>query len=196
MASSLHGLGLEPLKLAADPASKAAQYQQVLAGIDALISDEPDWISVLSTVASELHHAFDYFHWTGFYRMVPAAAAQPGVPSEEELTVGPYQGHTGCLRIALTRGVCGAAAREAATQLVPDVRLFPGYIACASSTLSEVVAPVIDTGSGRVVAVLDVDSDDPAAFDQVDVTWLETLCLTLGRKYAATTHPSSKNNAA
>lgn len=104
---------------------------------------EHDWVAAMATVACELHAAFAYFHWTGFYR---AAAATPAAaqhaehaqheqrPSEQQLVIGPYQGGLGCLRIPFSKGVCGAAARERRTQLVPDVHAFPGHIACASST--------------------------------------------------------------
>lgn len=130
-----------------------------------LASGEDDWIVAMSTVASELHAAFDYFHWTGFYR-----TTAPGV-----LKLGPYQGGTACLTIPFSRGVCGAAAREARTQLVPDVHSFPGHIACASSTLSEIVVPVCDRSNGTAIAVLDIDSNLPAAFTASDVAGLEHL---------------------
>jgi len=98
------------------------------------------------------------------------------------LVIGPYQGGHGCLRIDFDRGVCGAAARERRTQLVPDVSAFPGHIACASSTLSEIVVPVI-APSGHLLGVLDVDSDLPAAFTEIDRQKLEALCAELGRRY-------------
>jgi GAF domain-containing protein len=88
--------------------------------------------------------------------------------------VGPYQGTLGCLRIAFGRGVCGAAAETGQTQVVPDVHAFPGHIACDSRSASEIVAPVFDA-HGRLIAVLDVDSDRPAAFDAVDAAGLETI---------------------
>ena len=129
----------------------------------------------MASVVAELHHAFDHYDWTGFYRLV----------TPELLVVGPYQGRHGCLRIELPRGVCGAAAATRTTQLVPDVHAFVGHIACSSSTLSEIVVPVIAPG-GRLLAVLDVDSDRPAAFDEVDRTALEALCAELGRRFEAT----------
>ena len=98
------------------------------------------------------------------------------------LVVGPYQGGHGCLRISFDRGVCGAAARTKATQLVPDVEAFPGHIACSSSTRSEIVVPVV-TPDGYVLAVLDVDSDLPAAFTAIDQAPLEALCEDLGRRF-------------
>ena len=154
---------------------RAAAYEAVRRRIDALLDGEDDWIAAMATVACELHHAFEHFHWTGFYRAV----------SDDLLVVGPYQGGHGCLRITFDRGVCGAAARTRETQLVPDVEAFPGHIACSSTTRSEIVVPVV-TPEGRLLAVLDVDSDDPDAFDAVDQAMLERLCERLGRQFATT----------
>lgn len=150
-------------------------YADTLKRINALLEDEPDWIAAMATVASEIHHAFPYFHWTGFYRAV----------SDELLVIGPYQGGHGCLRIPFSRGVCGAAARTLETQFVPDVSAFPGHIACSSTTRSEIVVPVT-TPNGRMLGVLDVDSDDPAAFDEIDQENLEQLCRRLGEQFSET----------
>lgn len=150
-------------------------YAAVFKRIDALLEDETDWIAAMATVACELHHAFDYFHWTGFYRAV----------SDDLLVIGPYQGGHGCLRIPFSTGVCGAAARSRRTQLVPDVNAFEGHIACSSTTQSEIVVPVV-TPAGRLLGVLDVDSNDPAAFDEDDSVHLEVLCARLGRQFADT----------
>lgn len=154
---------------------RAALYDEVFAHIDALLQDEDDWIAAMATVACELHHAFDHFHWTGFYRAV----------SPDLLIVGPYQGGHGCLRIPFSKGVCGAAARTRETQFVPDVSTFPGHIACSSTTRSEIVVPVVTPG-GRLLAVLDVDSDFPAAFEEVDQHYLERLCIRLGKQFEHT----------
>ena len=151
---------------------RATRYEETLAGIDALLGDDADWVSAMATVACELHHAFDYYHWTGFYRAV----------TDDLLVIGPYQGGHGCLQIPFSRGVCGAAARTKQTQLVPDVEAFPGHIACSSSTKSEIVVPIL-TPAGRVLGVLDVDSDFPDAFDAVDQRYLETLCAGLGARF-------------
>ncbi|MGB0649779.1 MAG: GAF domain-containing protein [Rhodothermales bacterium] len=148
------------------------RYHDVRSRIDALLSEPCDWTAAMATVACELHHAFDHFHWTGFYRTVRPA----------HLQVGPYQGGHGCLDIPFERGVCGAAARERTTQLVPDVNQFPGHIACSSSTISEIVVPVM-TQRGDVIAVLDVDSDLPDAFDAHDQEALEDLCAMLGARW-------------
>jgi L-methionine (R)-S-oxide reductase len=152
--------------------SRAERYREVRASIDSLLEGEDDWIAAMATVTCELHHAFDHYDWTGFYRAV----------SDDLLVIGPYQGGHGCLRIPFSRGVCGAAARTRETQLVPDVEAFPGHIACSSSTKSEIVVPVLRP-DGRVLAVLDVDSDAPAAFDEIDQRALEALCAMLGRRF-------------
>lgn len=149
------------------------RFREVSARIEALLDGEDDWIAAMATVACELHHAFDRYHWTGFYRVT-----RPGL-----LVIGPYQGGHGCLRIPFERGVCGAAATERQTQLVPDVESFPGHIACSSTTKSEIVVPVL-TPDGRLLAVLDVDSDEPAAFDEIDRTALEAICTLLGERFA------------
>ncbi len=147
------------------PEDKRQSYNVVLDRVEHLIEGETDLIAVMATVACELHHAFDAFDWTGFYRVV-----QPGL-----LKIGPYQGTHGCLTIPFERGVCGAAARLRETQVVPDVREFPGYIACSSSCRSEIVVPVV-TPSGRLLGVLDIDSDRLAAFDEIDRMGLEQIC--------------------
>lgn len=160
---------LDPL--AHDDPAREARYALVRAQIDAVLDGEDDWIAALSTVACELSHGFAWFHWTGFYRVIA-----PGL-----LAVGPYQGGHGCLRIPFDRGVCGAAARTRETQVVPDVEAFPGHIACSSTTRSEIVVPVL--AGDRVLAVLDVDSDLPAAFDERDRRHLESLCAMLGERF-------------
>eukprot|EP00775_Hariotina_reticulata_P012827 gene12827-12955_t len=126
-------------------------------------AEESNWVAAAATVSSVLHQAFEYFHWTGFYCVWPDSPP-------ETLVIGPYQGKPGCLRIAFNRGICGAAARSQQTQLVPDVHAFPGHIACAASK--------------SIMAVLDVDSDLPAAFDTVDAGHLEELCSWLAAKYS------------
>jgi len=151
---------------------KDADYTRVREVIDSLLDGEDDWIAAMATVSCELHHSFAHYDWTGFYRAV----------SDELLVIGPYQGTHGCLRIPFSRGVCGAAARTKTTQLVPDVDAFPDHIACASSTRSEIVVPIVSR-SGRVLAVLDVDSNAPDAFDEIDQRHLEALAAELGRRF-------------
>lgn len=152
---------------------RVAQYGEVRARIGLLLDGEPDWVAAMATVVCELHAAFDHYDWTGFYRNV-----------EDELVIGPYQGGHGCLRIAFGRGVCGTAAATGETQRVPDVEEYPGHIACSSSTRSEIVVPVLRP-DGSVLAVLDVDSDRPDAFDDVDRENLEALARELGETYGA-----------
>jgi L-methionine (R)-S-oxide reductase len=131
-----------------------AQFIGVMSGID-------DDVAGMATLSSMLQHAFGFL-WTGFYRVV----------GPEKLLVGPYQGTLGCLEIAFGRGVCGTAAAERRTVIVPDVRRFPGHIACDARSRSEIVLPVNDA-DGRLIAVLDIDSEQLARFDQQDATSLE-----------------------
>jgi GAF domain-containing protein len=152
--------------------ARAERYAEVRAAIDSLLEGEDDFIAAMATVVCELHHGLDHYDWTGFYRVT-----EPGL-----LVIGPYQGGHGCLRIPFDRGVCGAAARTRTTQRVADVDAFPGHIACSSSTRSEIVVPVLGR-DGETMAVLDVDSDTPAAFDDDDQRALESLCADLGRRY-------------
>ncbi len=125
--------------------------------IAALTEGETDEVALMATVTCEVHHSDDRFDWTGFYR----------VTETDLLKIGPYQGGHGCLQIPFSRGVCGAAARTGEVQLVADVEAFPGHIACASSTRSELVLPVFDK-SGTVIGVFDIDSNLPNAFSQQD----------------------------
>lgn len=127
----------------------------------ALTEGETDEVALMATLACEIHHADARFDWTGFYRVVA-----PGL-----LKIGPYQGGHGCLTIPFERGVCGAAARTQSPQIVDDVTAFPGHIACAATTRSELVLPVW-TGSGALIGVLDIDSDRPAAFTEDDAARL------------------------
>ena len=134
-----------------------ADYATLSKTIASLTEGESDIVALMATVACEVHHADDRFDWTGFYR----------VTEPEMLKIGPYQGGHGCLVIPFSRGVCGAAARTGAIQIVPDVEAFPGHIACASSTRSEIVLPVFGK-DGRLIGVFDIDSDRPAAFTEAD----------------------------
>jgi GAF domain-containing protein len=132
-------------------------YEELGRVISALTENETDTVSLMATVACEVHHSDDRFDWTGFYRVV----------GPELLKIGPYQGGHGCLVIPFSRGVCGAAARTGDVQLVADVEAFPGHIACSSSTRSELVLPVRDS-AGKLLGVFDIDSDQPDAFTQED----------------------------
>lgn len=139
-------------------------YDHLRKTILALTEGETDAVALMATIACEVHHADDRFDWTGFYR----------VTEPELLKIGPYQGGHGCLVIPFSRGVCGAAARTGEIQLVPDVEAFPGHIACASSTRSELVLPVRNA-AGDVIAVFDIDSDQPDAFREADAQALSGI---------------------
>jgi GAF domain-containing protein len=148
------------------PAEKVERYAAVAEEIAAVLEGEPNVTARMATVASMLANSFESYFWTGFYVVDPE--------KPDELVVGPYQGTLGCLRIAFGRGVCGTAARSRQTQVVEDVNAFPGHIACDGRSVSEIVVPVVDK-QGHLIAVFDVDSDQPAAFDQVDAEWLERI---------------------
>jgi len=139
-------------------------YDALAASIATLTHGETDEVALMATLACEIHHASDRFDWTGFYR----------VTEPETLKIGPYQGGHGCLVIPFSRGVCGAAARSGKMQLVPDVDAFPGHIACASSTRSELVLPVFGAGQ-RLIGVLDIDSNRPDAFTTRDGEALQAI---------------------
>ena len=139
-------------------------YPTLARTIASLTEGETDAVALMATVTCEVHHADARFDWTGFYRVV----------GPELLKIGPYQGGHGCLVIPFSRGVCGAAARSRSVQLVPDVDAFPGHIACASSTRSELVLPVFD-GNGALIAVFDIDSDQPGAFTTEDAEHLAEI---------------------
>ena len=139
-------------------------YDALSKTLAALTEGETDAVALMATVACEVHHADDRFDWTGFYRVV----------APELLKIGPYQGGHGCLVIPFSRGVCGAAARTGETQLVADVDSFDGHIACASSTRSELVIPVRNA-AGELIAVFDIDSDQPDAFTRTDANALADI---------------------
>ena len=136
----------------------------------AMLDGETDEVAAMATVANGLWSALPQSNWCGFYRRIDGRT----------LAVGPYHGGLGCLRIDFDRGVCGACARTATVQLVPDVHAFPGHIACDDSTRSELVVPVFD-GEGRVRAVLDLDSPHLAGFSPAEADALQAL---LARAFA------------
>ena len=140
------------------------EYATLAQTLRALTEGESDAVALMATTACEVHHFDPRFDWTGFYRVT-----EPGV-----LKIGPYQGGHGCLVIPFSRGVCGAAARTGQVQLVPDVNAFPGHIACAGSTRSELVLPVFN-GAGDLIAVFDIDSDQPDAFTRADADALSAI---------------------
>lgn len=152
----------------ADTAAKERTYREARAELAALLDGIDDPVAVMASAASVLHLRVERASWTGFYRVVA-----PGL-----LRVGPYQGPPGCLEIPFDRGVCGAAARTGRSQVVADVHAFPGHIACDADARSEIVVPVRDR-EGELVAVLDVDSHHPAAFDEADRIGLESIARLL-----------------
>lgn len=144
-------------------------YYTLLPQIVALVEDEADPIANMANVTAALREAFGFF-WVGFYRVVG-----------EQLVLGPFQGPLACTRIGYGKGVCGTAWKEAESQLVPDVDLFPGHIACSSASKSEVVIPIF-APAGRVTAVLDIDSDKADDFSETDVRYLEELVRKIAPK--------------
>jgi L-methionine (R)-S-oxide reductase len=142
---------------------RLARFDEALPQIRAVLEGEPDAVALQSTLACLLWETFVQASWCGFYRRV----------GERELSVGPYQGTMGCLRIAFDRGVCGACARDKRVQRVPDVSAFPGHIACDDRTRSELVVPVVCGGELR--AVLDLDSLSLDAFSEAEADALLSL---------------------
>lgn len=141
---------------------KSARYRELLPQLAALVEGEPDLVANLANLSAALKEGFTSASWVGFYRMVG-----------DELVLGPFQGSIACVRIAAGMGVCGASARERRTMVVPDVRSFPGHIACDARTRSEIVVPILR--GHRVLGVLDMDSHQPAAFDDADARALEEV---------------------
>lgn len=142
---------------------KAAAYDELESQLNAVLAGISDRVAAMATVSALVHHAFGHL-WTGFYRVV-----EPTL-----LRVGPYQGTLGCLDIPFGKGVCGAAAAQRRTIIVPDVSAFDGHITCDSRSRSEIAVPVFDS-SDALIAVLDVDSSRRAAFDESDRDGLERL---------------------
>lgn len=157
---------------------KEEQYKLLTSQIEALIDGERDLIAVMSNVAAAIHQTMGFW-WTGFYRV-----------AGDELVLGPFQGSVAYMHIPYGKGVCGTAWQRAETVIVPDVEQFPGHIACSSASRSEIVVPVFDKttpsfdqeskNGGKVVAVLDIDSDKLATFDEIDRKYLEGICKLIG----------------
>ncbi|KCZ49232.1 MULTISPECIES: GAF domain-containing protein [unclassified Hyphomonas] len=147
---------------------KAAVYRDLKAEIESVVAGETSVTARYATASCILAQAFrPRYFWTGFYVVDPL--------KERELVVGPYQGTLGCLRIPFGKGVCGHVAATQEPIIVPDVHAFPGHIACDSATNSEIVVPVFDA-EGQLAAVLDVDSTEPDAFDEIDRDGLTAIC--------------------
>ena len=143
---------------------------EISTAILALTQGETDTVALMATVVCEIHQTHPFADWTGFYR----------VTAPDTLKIGPYQGGHGCLVIPFSRGVCGAAARTGKVQNIPDVEAFTDHIAWSSTTRSELVLPVRN-GQGKLLGVLDLDSDTPAAFTSEDEGWLVPLLAVVFR---------------
>lgn len=140
---------------------KKQKYELLYRQVVAMFDNERDVVANMANLAAMIHQTFGFW-WTGFYRVVG-----------QELVLGPFQGPIACTRIAYGRGVCGTAWQRGESVVVEDVEKFPGHIACSSLSRSEIVVPIYD--NDRVVAVLDIDSEHLATFDEVDKMWLERI---------------------
>jgi GAF domain-containing protein len=140
---------------------KEQKYELLYRQVVAMLDNERDVVANMANLAAMIHQTFGFW-WTGFYRVVG-----------QELVLGPFQGPIACTRIAYGRGVCGTAWQRGESVVVEDVEKFPGHIACSSLSRSEIVVPIYD--NDRVVAVLDIDSEHLATFDEVDKMWLERI---------------------
>ena len=144
---------------------KEQAYELLYKQVQALIEGEQDEIAIMANVAALIHETF-HFWWTGFYRVIG-----------QELVLGPFQGPVACMHIAYGRGVCGTAWQEQRSIVVPDVEQFKGHIACSSASKSEIVVPLWK--NNEIVAVLDIDSEKLATFDDTDRLWLEKIVACL-----------------
>ena len=140
---------------------KEKQYQSLIPQIEGLLFGETDFVANMANVSAALKEQFNWF-WVGFYLV-----------KDEELVLGPFQGPVACTRIKKGKGVCGSAWLQQKTLIVPDVDEFPGHIACASASKSEIVLPLIK--DNQVIGVLDVDSEFPDHFDSIDQAYLEQV---------------------
>ena len=145
-------------------------YRDLAAALEALVTGEPDAIANMANAAALIWETLPGLNWAGFYRNV-----------EGELVLGPFQGRVACIRIPFGKGVCGAAAQSLQVQRVENVHAFPGHIACDAASRSEIVVPIVGR-DGKLVAVLDLDSPEPARFDADD----EAGCVRLGEVLART----------
>lgn len=142
--------------------SKEDKYSLLYKQIQSLVQYENDTTANMANIAAMIHQTFAFW-WTGFYRVI-----------DNELVLGPFQGPIACSRIAYGRGVCGTAWKERRTIIVPDVDKFPGHIACSSASRSEIVVPILGA-NGDVTAVIDIDSEHLATFDECDGRWLQKI---------------------
>lgn len=148
---------------------KPEAYRQLVDAAEALTAGEPDGVANMANMAALLWDFLPELNWAGFYRVV-----------EDELVLGPFMGRPACIRIPMGQGVCGTAAKDAATQLVEDVHAFPGHIACDAVTNSELVVPVVRDGT--VIAVIDLDSPAKARFDAADASGIEALAAAIAKR--------------
>ena len=146
---------------------KNEKYELLYRQAREVVASEVDTIANMANLAAMIHQTFGFW-WTGFYRVVG-----------EELVLGPFQGPMACTRIALGRGVCGTAWQRGETIVVEDVEQFPGHIACSAMSRSEIVVPIF--AGGKIVAVLDIDSEHLATFDATDKEWLERIVALFAR---------------
>ena len=147
-------------------ASGPELYDNLLHAATALIEGEPDPVANMANLAALIWQFVPRLNWAGFYRLIG-----------DELVLGPFQGKPACIRIPVGSGVCGTCAASGQTQLVPDVHAFPGHIACDAASRSELVVPVLR--DGQVIAVIDLDSPDPARFDAEDAAGIENLAAAI-----------------
>ncbi len=147
----------------------AELYADLAAAVDAITADEPDCVANMANAAALLWQFLPDLNWAGFYRLVGG-----------ELVLGPFQGKAACIRIALGKGVCGAAAATLETQCVADVHAFPGHIACDVDSRSELVVPIIK--GGALLDVLDLDSPIPGRFQAADIAGVERLAAVLATR--------------
>ncbi|MGA7160525.1 MAG: GAF domain-containing protein [Bacteroidota bacterium] len=149
---------------------KSEKYDELFPQIVALVRDEKDLIANLANISAALKSTFSPFSWVGFYRM-----------GQSELILGPFQGKVACVRIKIGKGVCGTAAKERKTVLVPDVTKFPGHIACDPESKSEIVVPIIY--EGILHGVMDIDSEKIDCFDEIDKINLEKIAAIVAPKF-------------
>ena len=149
-------------------ADKPTLYRDLASALEGLIAGEPDPIANMANAAALIFETVPGLNWAGFYRAI-----------DGELVLGPFQGRAACIRIPFGTGVCGAAAATLQVQRVDDVHAFPGHIACDAASVSELVVPIIGH-DGKLIAVLDLDSPDPARFDAEDEAGFATLAEVLG----------------
>lgn len=153
----------------AEGSSKADLYRDLCQAADALTSNESDGVANMANLAALMWEFLPDLNWAGFYRMI-----------DGELVLGPFIGRPACIRIPIGRGVCGVAAETAQSQIVHDVRAFPGHIACDAASTSELVVPIIR--DGEVIGVIDLDSPETGRFDESDRSGIERLAALISAR--------------